>query len=886
MEDYKSWYSEYIRPEMGPMLRAVGLDIAYEKAAGNFLYYRNTEGDEIEVSDFLGGYGSCLAGHNHPEIIQAAGEFFGQQKPVWAQASIRTESAKLAKTLSEKVSRPGEKYISVFGSTGAEAVEIAIKHASFALSKNRQKKIKTALFGKPVSMECSAAAEEMITMHGNGSWPECLGFVLEHNRKVAEGPVVFFALNNAFHGQTNAALAATFNKAFRTNNSQAVVDVHFISRDDPAFLEQAIRELRTFYFEWQIKDDVIRLGVREHIPVAGFIIEPILGEGGIIPLEKSIAQSWETICSSYGVPLIADEIQSGMGRTGSFLYSSQLGINPGYILLSKSLGGGIAKISCCMIHESFYLPGFSLMHASTFAEDDFSASVAMKSLEILERDQVKNVIQHQGEKLLQSLNDVKNQFPDLIECIRGRGLMLGIVFHSRIEFDSFMLHYFKEKDLLGYALAGYLLHHYNCRVAPALSQNRVIRVEPSYLVSDHEINMLAAGIKDICEILQHNNIKKLIGHTLRLEEPVNNMRSDASPKRHIKSPEPITSVAFIGHYIEAEDISLWDPYLQGWSKKEYADLLDITEPAASPLLFDPVTVRGPHNSVNFYFIGIPLTSSQIYRAMVHHDTMRIRDIISKGVDLAVDAGCSMVGLGGYTSILTRNGKDLLDKSTYITTGNSFTAGSAFDALMISAKQHMIDVNASVAAIVGANGNIGSIMAAMLYEEAASLILIGRKNRLEPLNKLKKSLLENSGFTKEIIITDDLNMLRDASLIVSASNAPSPLIFTEMLGEHETVICDISIPSDVDSAVAGKGNVHLIQGGIISSALNKKFRVPGIPLQDGELFACMTETILLGLEGTSSHFSIGDISIQQVKEMQRLAAKHQFYVSRHKHEAIF
>src|SRR4029453_12256267 len=103
--------------------------------------------------------------------------------------------------------------------------------------------------------------------------------------------------------------------------------------------------------------------------------EPIAGEGGIRPLPDDFVDWVRRTCRPAGGAVIADEIQSGMGRTGTFLASEALGIDPDYVCLSKSLGGGLAKIGALLVKRSRYVEDFSLRHPPTFPEDAYASSI-------------------------------------------------------------------------------------------------------------------------------------------------------------------------------------------------------------------------------------------------------------------------------------------------------------------------------------------------------------------------------------------------------------------------------------------------------------------------------------------------------------------------------
>src|SRR5262249_35419377 len=159
----------------------------------------------------------------------------------------------------------------------------------------------------------------------------------------------------------------------------------------------------------------------------GFIFEPILGEGGVWPIQEAFAQRAARLCTERGVPLIADECQTGLGRTGTFLASSALGLHPDYVVLSKALGGGLAKISALLIEKKRYRDEFDLKHTSTYADDDFSCSIALKTLQLINEELV-SACREKGAEMLLGLRRLAAQYPSVIADVRGKGLMLALEF--------------------------------------------------------------------------------------------------------------------------------------------------------------------------------------------------------------------------------------------------------------------------------------------------------------------------------------------------------------------------------------------------------------------------------------------------------------------------
>ncbi len=116
----------YHQPGLTRLLRALRLDVEYHRADGTRVFYRDDSNADVEVVDFVGGYGALLLGHAHPDIVAAATDFWSCQRANFVQGARRPGASVLARELSRRVA--GE-YCTVFSNSGAEAVEVALKHA-------------------------------------------------------------------------------------------------------------------------------------------------------------------------------------------------------------------------------------------------------------------------------------------------------------------------------------------------------------------------------------------------------------------------------------------------------------------------------------------------------------------------------------------------------------------------------------------------------------------------------------------------------------------------------------------------------------------------------------------------------------------------------------
>ena len=105
---------------------------------------------------------------------------------------------------------------------------------------------------------------------------------------------------------------------------------------------------------------------------------------------------------------MADEIQSGLGRCGAFTASEKVGLRPDYYTFAKSLGGGLAKVAALMIDRDRYQLDFTMLHTSTFAEDEVSSYLALKALELIDRDGLAERCAARGEYLMEKLRSYNN----------------------------------------------------------------------------------------------------------------------------------------------------------------------------------------------------------------------------------------------------------------------------------------------------------------------------------------------------------------------------------------------------------------------------------------------------------------------------------------------
>jgi acetylornithine/succinyldiaminopimelate/putrescine aminotransferase len=437
-------YLRFTRPAVARQMRAFGLEFEFCAAERDGLRLAQPYAFSRDILDLVGGYGTSLFGHNHPELVAVAEDCLRKQKPFSAQASVRPSSAKLAARLSARVGdSTGASYVVTFGSTGADAVEAAIKHAAFARSRrlaDLQARLERDLRrSRRDGFAGVAVSEEVAAGFGPGcrSAEQVLTAALSAVANMRRREPVFVSLEGAFHGKTVGAYALTDH--LETHEDFVVAGPRRLRLNRVDWTPEKViasfeSELVTVY---GIEPDAAGVPQPKRYqlsPIAAFFAEPIQGEGGVREVPADVLRALRKLADRHGAALVFDEIQCGMGRTGSFLASEQSGVRADYYLLSKSLGGGLAEISALLVQTELAVDDFGRRHTSTFAEDDPSADIAFAVTDLLAR--IEPMIAAAGHRLGTALDDVAARWPDVFTQVRGRGLLRGSSWHRCNAFRS------------------------------------------------------------------------------------------------------------------------------------------------------------------------------------------------------------------------------------------------------------------------------------------------------------------------------------------------------------------------------------------------------------------------------------------------------------------
>jgi 4-aminobutyrate aminotransferase len=337
-----------------------------EHAEGIYLYDK----DGVRYTDFTSGIGVTNTGHCHPRIVQAVKD--QSEKLIFGQMNIVIPPVSLA--LVDELAKITPPAIDTFflSNSGAEAVEASVK----------------------------------LSRHASG----------KRNIVVFQG---------SFHGRTAQTMAMTTSKYIYRHKYQPLPPGVFVAPFPYSYYYGWDEEQTTEFCMDQL--DLLFHGQTTPEETAAIIIEPVLGEGGYVPAPAGFLQALRQFCSEYDVLFIADEVQSGFGRTGKFFAFEHAGIEPDIIVMAKGLGSGlpISGIGSRRELMAKWKPG---SHGGTYGGGSaISAAAALATVQTIQNEHLVENAAERGDQLLHRLQELKRKYP-VIGDVRGLGLMVATEF--------------------------------------------------------------------------------------------------------------------------------------------------------------------------------------------------------------------------------------------------------------------------------------------------------------------------------------------------------------------------------------------------------------------------------------------------------------------------
>jgi putrescine aminotransferase len=258
----------------------------------------------------------------------------------------------------------------------------------------------------------------------------------------------FISTLGGFHGKSMGSLSLMGKASFREPFMGGLQDVRFIPYGDADALEEEFRRCDA-------------VGVR----IAGVVLEPVQGEaGGVVPPDDFFPRARE-LCTRYGALLIADEIQTGMGRTGKLWGVDHWDVAPDIMCLGKSIGGGVMPLSAFISTAKIWevmIPN-PIIHSTTFGGNPLACAAGLAAIQVTLEEDLPGQAATKGEFLLRELECLRQRYPQVLKEAHGRGLLIGMEF---------------PVQEIGWKVASGLFKR-GVLVAGTYSKAQVIRIEPA-----------------------------------------------------------------------------------------------------------------------------------------------------------------------------------------------------------------------------------------------------------------------------------------------------------------------------------------------------------------------------------------------------------------------
>jgi len=279
----------------------------------------------------------------------------------------------------------------------------------------------------------------------------------------------FVCAVNAFHGKTFGALSASGRDSYKTPFEPLMSGFSHVPFGDAEALRGAVND-----------------------QTAAVLLEPIQCEAGIVVPPAGYLRAAREICDQAGALLILDEIQTGFGRTGRVWGCDHDGVKPDMMTLGKALGGGVVPIGAFMARPEIWdvFTDNPYIHTSTFGGNPLACRAAIAAVAVLQEDDVVRKCAERGAELLAGVREMAEEFPELVEEVRGLGLLVGVQF--------------ADADIGNLVIAG--LAQENILTAFTLNRPEVIRLEPPSVITSEEIQLVvqafARATRSAKELLQ------------------------------------------------------------------------------------------------------------------------------------------------------------------------------------------------------------------------------------------------------------------------------------------------------------------------------------------------------------------------------------------------
>jgi acetylornithine/succinyldiaminopimelate/putrescine aminotransferase/predicted amino acid dehydrogenase len=719
------------------------------------------------------------------------------------------------------------------------------------------------------------------------------------------GRLGILSARDGFHGHTLAGMSASSDDFFRRDFGAPATGFDHVEFGDLDALEAALKSQADFF--------------------AAFLVQIVQGESGVrVAPEGYLAAALE-LCHRYGALLIVDEVETGLGRTGTMFACEAEGITPDILTIAHALGGGLMPIGACLYVPAVYTEEFELRHWSYCGENALACRAGLASIEMLTKND-QRLVRHVatlGYRLEQQLRELQREFPQLIVGVRGRGLMLGLDLDLKqvATKQTGMLAILQRHELLLCMAVSYLLNVEHIRIAPSFRHGSVLRVEPPLTADEAVCDQLIIGLRRLFDMLQRGDAGEMLDHLMKTGRSSTASRLDGRKRhQHVAQPalaehqpgaEKVKRFGYVVHLLGTGDLRRFDPSLDLYTDAQLEAMrLRIAE-FRKPFPLDKMTINSADGT---YAEGELIMLPYLPSELLSLSGKAAVDLVQSAVDLAASRGAQVVGLGGFSSIICYGGNALEQRpGVTVTSGNSLTTWAALQSIEANCAKLGRNLADCTVAIVGANGAIGHALTMLFAERAGELVLVGNpRNPEASVRKLRRVALDCrrhvgalvaegrtfapgtlagemvEGRTYEsaskdelesrIMLTTDIDQhLPRAHIVLTATKAVLPFIASKHLGKG-ALVCDVSRPFNVAPEVfRRRPDLHHVSGGLIKAPDTSELGYIEERDRAKVLMSCAAETIMLALSGYESRHLCGKLEIETIEEIGRHAQSFGFSV---------
>jgi acetylornithine/N-succinyldiaminopimelate aminotransferase len=364
------------------------------------------------------------------------------------------------------IDEKGDRYLDLLSGIGVNALGYGHPAVTRAIEQQSRKLVHTSnLYYHTGQAELALRLTEKSGMDraffcnsGTEAWEAALKLARAYSTlKRSEGHTMgtkFLALDNSFHGRTMGAVSTTSKDKYREPFQPLVPGVEFVRFND-------VDHLRASFSN----------------EVCAVLLEPIQGEGGIRPVSQEFFATARELTHSTGALLIADEIQSGLGRTGKWFAYQQFGIQPDVTTLAKPLAGGL-PLGAMLCSEEASHGIHAGLHGTTFGGGPLACAVAIAVIDTMEQDGLLNNIEQTGAYFKHQLHELAGAHESVVD-VRGMGLMLAMEMESTELAKKIVAKMLEQRILIN------------------RTSDTVLRFLPPYIIGREHVDMAIAALNDI-----------------------------------------------------------------------------------------------------------------------------------------------------------------------------------------------------------------------------------------------------------------------------------------------------------------------------------------------------------------------------------------------------